>query len=84
MPNYKRYSVVGPWEVHEVDKYSRTDIADLRDKKDGKVYIDGAYRVVDIATNKTVGTFFGESAWCAAQRCKDDRFFALRRAEPAW
>lgn len=79
MPNYRRYSVASEWSATtDGDEFCRIDTATLRDKTNGATYPHGAYRVVEVATGKTLGTFFGETAWSAAECLVNDRYFAPR------
>lgn len=73
--NTKRYEVVGDWSEHDSDEVSRVLVADLRDKRNGDTFRDGAWRIVDKSTGRIVRTFFGEVAWSDAERLFHDRYW---------
>jgi hypothetical protein len=78
-----RYKVHGPWRTDHTVGMLRIEVADALDKKTGHVFTDGAYRVVDHITGKTINTgkgsripFYGESAWSAAERLANDLYWS--------
>ena len=94
MPNYKRYEVCSSWLLdhdyeHEADGVRTlvvVETADLRDKRTGDLFREGAWRVrfARVVASATVKppyktkTWFGETAWDHAQRYALDSLHALR------
>lgn len=79
-----RYKVISEWSADSRFGRFTVETADIRDTKGGREYARGAYRVVDengkAAVRGKGGTapFFGESAWCGAERLARDLAFADR------
>lgn len=82
-----RYEVIAPWE--DVEQYGDFLVqnACIRDKQTGTEYCDGAYRVMSSRTGKPAKTgrggtvpFYGESAWCDAERLARDLQMQARRS----
>lgn len=81
-----RYRVHGPWRERSFQPGPGfiVEYADALDTKTGTVYEAGAYRVRSQLTGKPVrgkgGThpFYGETAWCDADRLASDLYFEAR------
>ena len=78
-----RYETITPWEAAHGAEFHQgnfsAQVADIRDKRTGATYRDGAYRVIDVRTDKAAvrgkgGThpFYGETAWMGAARLVGD------------
>lgn len=84
--NTQRYSVVAPWGNYQFEGSYAAQVADLLDKRTGRTYVEGAFRIIDSRTGKPVkgkgGTspFAGETAWSDAERLLRDLAFAERYA----
>ncbi len=82
-----RYEVVGPWDSEARHGSFVLQSAQIRDKVNGRLYAEGAYRVIDGRTGKPAkigkgGTvpFYGESAWSDGERLLNDLAVAERYA----
>jgi hypothetical protein len=86
-----RYKVTGPWGPASGLLSRRGSFiiqsADITDQVNGRVYQDGAYRVVRAGTHKPAkvgkgGTvpFYGEMAWADAERLASDLALAEQYA----
>lgn len=81
-----RYKVTSGWSASSRFGRFTVETADTRDTKGGYEYSEGAYRVVDEngkpAKRGKGGTvpFYGELAWCDAERLARDLAFADRFA----
>jgi hypothetical protein len=87
MPS-RRYEVTGPWSIETINHYAgasvTTEIADLRDKRNGQVYRQGAYRVrvrchPVLSGQPRTKSFYGETAWSDAARYADDALWWFRQ-----
>lgn len=87
--NYRRYSVASEWRrTGWVAGPFEVEAADLLDKRTGRVYTDGAARVVDTRTGKTVdnkgapaarNVFAGEMAYAAVESTISGAFWESHR-----
>jgi hypothetical protein len=86
----RRYEAVG--EAHEVWRVTTNGalitimVSDVRDKRTGTVYRDGHHRVVVTKSKQYLAkgqpnsrSFFGELAWCQAERHAEDLVAWYRR-----
>ena len=72
-----RYKVVGSWDDEVRFGEFVTQSADMKDTGTGRVYPQGAFRVVKNGKPAKTGKggtvpFYGESAWSAAERLAYD------------
>jgi hypothetical protein len=83
-----RNTATGTFRTHERRRVGSAvvtiEIADMLDKKLGSVYRDGTHRVVVSNSPTIVGqprtkTFYGEMAWCNAERYAEDALWFFQR-----
>lgn len=81
-----RYKVSGVWRDRQELAGYLVQSADITDQQNGQVYEDGAFRIVDAATEKPhkVGKggtvpWYGEMAWASADRELNDLYWKDRR-----
>lgn len=74
-----RYKVVGSWDSESRFGSFVVQSAQIEDVRTGRLYAEGAYRVVDSRSGKPAkvgkgGTvpFYGELAWADAERLAND------------
>lgn len=75
----QRYEVIGPWDSESQFGEYLVQSAQIRDKRTGATYAEGAFRVVLTTTGKPAKTgkggtvpFYGEMAWADAERLAND------------